>query len=131
MIGALLVVLGITYLLLLTASHVQRVMGVTGLNVVNRVFGVLVTALAVQFMFDGIRQKWFIRAWRVNFCCSRTVRASGTVYCHKGSTKIRGQADPPTSCRSVVRALLQTSRRCGVGQPTVSLKGLMILRYST
>ena len=55
-IGALLVVLGITYLLLLTASHVQRVMGVTGLNVVNRVFGVLVTALAVQFMFDGIRQ---------------------------------------------------------------------------
>ena len=26
----------------------------------------------------------------MNFCCSRTVRASGTVYCHKGSTKIRG-----------------------------------------
>ncbi len=55
-IGALLVVLGITYLLLLTASHVQRVMGTTGLNVVNRVFGVLVTALAVQFIFDGIKQ---------------------------------------------------------------------------
>ena len=55
-IGALLVVLGITYLLLLTASQVQRVMGITGLNVVNRVFGVLVTALAVQFIFDGIKE---------------------------------------------------------------------------
>lgn len=53
---AMLVVLAITWLLLVSATQVQRLMGITGLKVVNRVFGVLVTALAVQFIFDGVRE---------------------------------------------------------------------------
>jgi len=53
-IGVLLLVLLITLCLLLIASAVQKMLGVTGMHVISRIFGVLLTALAVQFVFDGI-----------------------------------------------------------------------------
>jgi len=53
-IGALLVVLLVTLVLLLLANPVQRLLGVTGMHVISRIFGVLLSALSVQFMFDGI-----------------------------------------------------------------------------
>lgn len=54
-VGAMLAVVGITFLLLLIATQVQKVLGVTGLHVISRIFGVLLTALAVQFVFDGLK----------------------------------------------------------------------------
>ncbi len=54
-IGALLAVLLLTFVLMILAAQVQRVLGVTGVQVVTRVMGILLAALAVQFLFDGIK----------------------------------------------------------------------------
>lgn len=53
---ALLLVLLLTLILLLLANKVHELLGVTGMQVISRIFGILLTALAVQFMFNGIQQ---------------------------------------------------------------------------
>jgi multiple antibiotic resistance protein len=49
------VVLLLTLVVMLLAAPLMRKMGVTGTNVANRLFGVILGALAVQFVLDGIR----------------------------------------------------------------------------
>lgn len=53
---ALGLVLALTFALLLAASRLSAFLGVTGQNVITRVVGILLAALAVQFIFDGIRE---------------------------------------------------------------------------
>jgi multiple antibiotic resistance protein len=53
---ALLAMILFTFVALLSASQIHRLLGVTGIHVIMRISGILLTALAVQFIFDGIAQ---------------------------------------------------------------------------
>ncbi len=52
--GVILVILGIVYLTFLAAPWIERVLGRTGINVLTRILGMLLAALAIQFVIDGI-----------------------------------------------------------------------------
>lgn len=49
----------ITYVLLASAQVVKRALGQTGIAVVERVFGLLLATVAVQFIFDGAKALLF------------------------------------------------------------------------
>lgn len=54
-IGLLLFCLALTFAAMLVSEWLQRWLGETGTDVVGRISGVLLAALAVQFVFDGLR----------------------------------------------------------------------------
>jgi multiple antibiotic resistance protein len=61
-IAALLAVMLLTLLLLRAAPQVLRLLGVTGANVVSRVLGIILAALAAQLVIDGIAEGVLHRA---------------------------------------------------------------------
>ncbi|TDE35248.1 MarC family protein [Antarcticimicrobium sediminis] len=54
-VGVMLAVLALLFLLFLSAGLFERAMGKTGINVISRLLGMLLAALSVQFVLDGLR----------------------------------------------------------------------------
>jgi multiple antibiotic resistance protein len=54
----LILVLAITLVCLLLAARLSRLLGQTGANVISRLLGLILAALAVQFVIDGIKQSF-------------------------------------------------------------------------
>lgn len=55
LVGIILVCLGLTYLVFVLAERVDRFLGQTGRTILTRLLGVILAALAVQFVADGIK----------------------------------------------------------------------------
>lgn len=53
-LSVIFVVLLFTLIMLLLASKITSLLGETGTNVITRVFGIILTALAVQYILNGI-----------------------------------------------------------------------------
>lgn len=58
--GALGAVMALTFALLVLAQQLSRLLGITAQRVLIRVFGILLAALAVQALFNGIRASGLI-----------------------------------------------------------------------
>lgn len=52
--GALFAALAVTYAFLIATDLIERVLGPMGIKVITRLFGMLLGALAVQFVLDGL-----------------------------------------------------------------------------
>lgn len=55
-LGVVFVVLVITYLMLVLAVKITKILGETGANVITRLFGIILAALATQFILNGLTQ---------------------------------------------------------------------------
>ena len=48
----------IVYLTLRNAAHITKLFGVTGMKILTRIMGLVVGAIAAQFLVSGIRKLW-------------------------------------------------------------------------
>ena len=55
-VAALAAILVLTFVLMMLAAQVQRVLGLTGVHVISRIVGILIAALAVQFVLQGLTE---------------------------------------------------------------------------
>jgi multiple antibiotic resistance protein len=55
LLGVIIVVCAISCLVFLAASRIERFLGVTGNVLLSRLLGVILAALAVQFVIDGVK----------------------------------------------------------------------------
>jgi multiple antibiotic resistance protein len=55
LIGVIIVTAGACFLAFLLADRIGRLLGVTGNVVLERLLGILLAALAVQYVIDGVR----------------------------------------------------------------------------
>jgi multiple antibiotic resistance protein len=58
LLAVIVVVIAVCGLVFLFAGRIERLLGVTGNVVLSRLLGVILAALAVQFVIDGIRAVW-------------------------------------------------------------------------
>lgn len=54
LIGVIIVTIAISYFTMRASDKVMRILGLTGTNVLTRVFGIILTALAVQHIINGL-----------------------------------------------------------------------------
>ncbi len=47
-----------TYFILVNATYINRILGVTGMKILTRIMGLVVGAIAAQFMVSGIKGLW-------------------------------------------------------------------------
>ncbi|NNF52344.1 MAG: NAAT family transporter [Gammaproteobacteria bacterium] len=59
-LGVLLLVLLLTLTFMLLTPVVMRLLGVTGANVISRLLGVVLVALSVQYVIDGVRGSFLL-----------------------------------------------------------------------
>jgi multiple antibiotic resistance protein len=53
---SILITIFASYLMLRESSRLARLLGATGMNVVSRIMGLILTAIAVQFILDGLAE---------------------------------------------------------------------------
>ncbi|MFY0663524.1 MAG: MarC family protein [Natronospirillum sp.] len=56
---AVMVALGALMILLFLASRIEKIMGKTGLNILSKITGLVLAAMASQIVFTGARNLWF------------------------------------------------------------------------
>ncbi|NTT86439.1 MarC family protein [Tabrizicola fusiformis] len=59
-IGLMLAMMAVTWAFLLASPPIERLLGRTGTIVITRLLGMLLAALSVQFVIDGVRGTWLI-----------------------------------------------------------------------